>query len=55
MSDGWAGYIFLNNNPDSNHIVHIHDRGDFGFGITSTSYIEGLWSNIKSKNKSFII
>ena len=51
VSDGWAGYSFLNNNPAYNHIVHIHGGGDFGFGITSTSYIEGLWSNIKSKIK----
>ena len=52
VSDGWAGYNFLNNNQDYNHIVHIHGGGDFGFGITSTSYIEGLWINIKSKIKS---
>ena len=51
VSKGWAGYSFLNN-QDYNHIVHIHGGGDFGFGITSTSYIEGLWSNIKSKIKS---
>lgn len=55
VSNGWARYKFLNNNQDYNHIVHIHGGGDFVFGIISTSYIEGLWSNIKSKIKSFII
>jgi len=34
--------IFLNNNQGYNYIVHIHGGDDFGFGITSTSYIEGL-------------
>jgi hypothetical protein len=28
--------------------VHIHGGGDFGIGITSTSHIESIWSQLKS-------
>ena len=52
ITDGWAGYNFLNNNPSYNHITHIHGGGDFGFGIQSTSHIESLWAIIKAKIKA---
>jgi hypothetical protein len=52
ITDGWSGYNFLNLNLDYEYIIHNHGGGDFGFGITSTSYIESLWSNIQSKIKS---
>ena len=50
--DGWAGYSFLDN-PNSGYtrIPHIHGGGDFGFGLESTSHIESIWSQIKSKIK----
>ena len=52
ITDGWAGYNFLNNNSSYNHITHIHGGGDFGFGIQSTSHIESLWAIIKAKIKA---
>lgn len=34
------------------HIKHNHGAGSFGFGIQSTSHIESIWSQIKSKIKA---
>ena len=52
ITDGWAGYSFLDN-PNSGYtrIPHIHGGGDFGFALESTSHIESIWSQIKSKIK----
>ena len=49
----WPGYNFLNDNDSGYiHIVHNHSIGHFGSGIESTSIIESIWGQIKSKNKS---
>ena len=52
ITDGWAGYSFLDE-PGSGYrrIPHIHGGGDFGYGLQSTSHIESIWSQIKSKLK----
>jgi hypothetical protein len=49
ITDGWSAYNFLD---DSNYIheVHIHGpQGNFGFGLHSTSHIEGIWGTLKTK------
>ena len=49
ITDGWRAYNFLD---DSNYIheVHIHGpQGNFGFGLHSTSHIEGIWGTLKTK------
>ena len=49
-TDGWSGYLFLNN-PANGYIHHTynHARGNFGTGLDSTSRIESVWSELKSK------
>ncbi len=41
-------------NPGSGytHFAHNHGRGDFGFCLQSTSHIESIWSQIKTKIKN---
>ena len=52
ISNGWSSYNYLDN-PDSGyiHVKHIHSAGSFGAGILSTSHIESIWAQIKSKIK----
>jgi len=38
---------FLNNNVYYTPETHVHGGGDFGYSFHSTSYIEGLWAEIK--------
>ena len=47
--EGWSGYNFLNdhNEPIWTHEAHMHGGGDFGYGNSSTSYIEHTWVNLK--------
>ena len=54
VTDGLAGYTFLDDSENSvyEHEIHNHGAGDFGFGISSTSHIENLWANIKNQIKS---
>ena len=40
-----------NHNSGYTRIVHIHGGGDFGFSLESTSHIESIWEQIKSKIK----
>ena len=61
VTDGWKGYDWANR-PNSGYTryTHIHGRHDFGEGNESTSYVESLWSEVKSKinntyNGSFYI
>ena len=43
-----------NSNSGYTRIPHIHGGGDFGFALESTSHIESIWSQIKSKiNESY--
>jgi len=51
ITDGWSGYSFLSDEPGYLWDVHNHGAGDFGLGINTTSYIESLWQEIKSKIK----
>ena len=52
VSDCYSLYNYLdNNNVGYNHIRHIHGRRDFGIGIQSTSHVESIWAQIKSKLK----
>ena len=47
--DGWSAYNFLD---DSNYIHEVHIHGpqrNFGFGLHSTSHIEGIWGTLKTK------
>ena len=56
VSDGWAGYNFLNSAESGfSHIAHLHQRGFFGVGLQSTSYIEAIWNVIKGKIKKIYI
>lgn len=51
-SDGWAAYNYLDNPLSGNHHYrHSHGSGDFGIGVQSTSHIETIWAQIKSKLK----
>ena len=57
VCDGWQGYAFLDNIEGYTRDMHIHGGGDFGLGLTSTSHIESIWSQLKSilKNIYYII
>ena len=48
-TDGWPSYDYLDE-PDSDYIryKHNHGQGDFGYGLESTSHIEGLWANLQA-------
>ena len=49
ITDGWSAYNFLDDS-NYNHEVHIHGpHGNFGFGLHSTSHIEGIWGTFKNK------
>lgn len=53
ISDGWNAYNFLSQpNSGYRHLVFVHGRGQWGRGVTSTSYIESVWSFFKSTLKS---
>lgn len=52
ITEGWQGYAFLQNNNSYVWEMHNHGAGDFGIGINSTSHIESLWHEIKSKFKN---
>ena len=53
ISDSWRAYNFIGQNDSGYiHIQHNHNQRAFGQGIISTSHIESIWSNIKSKIKS---
>ncbi len=55
VTDQWVGYYFLDrNNSGYTYFTHNHGGRDFGMGIESTSYIETLWSILKSKNKKYL-
>ena len=45
ITDGWLSYNFLTRN-DSNYVHEVHS-GNFGFGVHSTSIIEGAWGTLK--------
>ena len=50
ISDGWAGYEWINNlNSGYRHYTHLHGRRDFGRAEESTSHIEQLWAQIKKR------
>ena len=53
VTDGWAGYRFLDNDDTSvrEHQIHNHGAGDFGTDQYSTSHIEHTWNNIKQEIK----
>lgn len=51
ICDGWSGYQFIDGLNGFTRITHNHGAGDFGYGLASTSHIEGLWSILKSKIK----
>jgi len=52
VSDDWSSYDYLDNNFSGySHIKHVHGHRDFGFGIQSTSHVESIWEQIKSKIK----
>ena len=53
ISDGWAGYQNLEN-EGYHHDVHIHERGNFGFDLKSSSTIESLWNALKVKLNKLI-
>ena len=57
ITDGWAGYSFIDEQQGYTREVHIHGASDFGFGVNSTSHIESIWSQLKSviKNIYYII
>ena len=57
VTDGWAGYSFLDDSENSVYEceIHNHGAGDFGFGLSSTSHIENILANIKIKLNQFII
>ena len=44
VTNGWMGYNFLEEeNSGYTRHKHLHDGGDFGIGIESTSHIESKW------------
>ena len=51
ITDGWQGYSFLSHLNGYEWEVHNHGAGDFGFGLSSTSHVEALWHQLKSKLK----
>ena len=52
ITDGFVAYNFLDRiDSGYTHIKHNHGRGDFGFGVESTSHIESIWSQLKAKIK----
>ena len=57
VCDGWAGYAFIDNMEGYTREMHNHGGGDFGLGLSSTSHIESIWSQLKSilKNIYYII
>ena len=52
ITDGWAGYSFIDQLQGYTREVHIHGAADFGYGINSTSHIESIWSQLKAVIKS---
>ena len=52
MTDGWSEYLFLNNLNEYDWESHNHGGGDFCMEIASTSHIESLLHQLKSKLKS---
>ena len=52
ISDGWSGYNFISNFNGLAHEVHNHGAWDFGLGMHTTSFIESLWSSLKSQIKN---
>ena len=52
ISDRWSGYNFIRNFNGYSHEVHDHGAGDFGEGLHTTSQIESLWNELKSKIKN---
>ena len=52
VHDGWVSYTFLDS-EDSVYTdeEHNHGAGNFGEDLNSTSYLEGVWSWIKSEIK----
>lgn len=53
ITDEWRSYNFLDNtNSEYEHKVHIHGpMGNFGLGLHSTSFIEGVWGIVKNNIK----
>ena len=52
ITDGWAGYSFIDHLEGYTREVHIHGESDFRYGINSISHIESIWSQLKSGIKS---
>ena len=52
ITDGWAGYSFIDDLPGYTREVHIHGASDFGYGVNSTSHVESIWSQLKAIIKS---
>ena len=53
ISDGWAGYRFLDSgNSGYHHIVTNHSIGNFAYDMQSSFHIEAIWNILKSKIKS---
>jgi len=50
--DGWSSYEFLDSDDSVyTNEEHNYGPGNFGHGLNCNSYIEGVWSWIKSKIK----
>ena len=49
FTDGWPSYDYLDeHDSDYTSYRHNHGQGDFGYGLESTSHIEGLWANLQA-------
>ena len=51
ITDGWNGYLFIDEMNGYSREVHIHGASDFGLGINSTSHIESICSQLKATIK----
>ena len=51
ITDGWVGYVFINSLEGYEWETHNHGEGDFGMRNSSTSHIESLCHQLKSKIK----
>ena len=53
VTDGWAGYNFLDNEESVwPHEIYNHGAGNFGYGAHSTSNIEHTWAHLKNMIKN---
>lgn len=49
ITKGWPGYLVLHNMINYEWESYNHGAGNFGFGLSSTSHIESLYHQLKSK------